>query len=124
MSPSSSTTSILPFAAVTADCGSRTVSGIHRFPLRLAQTGRALRPGKLDAKARPASRPAENLDTACMFLNDSVGHRKSQARALARALGCEKRIVNTVQVFRRDAVTRVHHVHLSPTIARGGLNFE
>jgi hypothetical protein len=39
-----------------------------------------------------------------MFLNNPVRDRKPQARALARGLGGEERIVDAVQMLRGDAV--------------------
>src|SRR5579872_4873868 len=124
MSPSSSTTRLLPFAAVAAACGSNTVSGIHRLPLRLLETGRGFRPGKLDVKARTASRTAKSFNTSSVLLNDSVTHRKPQARALARALGGEERIVNAVQILGGNAVAGVDHVHECSTFTGGRLHFQ
>ena len=49
----------------------------------------------------------EDFDRAAMLLNDTVCHRKPEAGAFARRLGGEERIVDAVQVLRRDAVPRV-----------------
>ena len=71
---------------------------------------RRLRPALAAARSmvetRAAGRPVGNFNGTVMLLNDTVGHRKAQARALARALGGEERIVDAVQMLGRDAAIR------------------
>src|SRR5690348_12136325 len=101
MSASSSTTRILPLGVVRVASSGAATSGIHRVPLRFARAGRDLGPRKLEVKTGSAARPAEDLDGAAMFLNDTVGDRKTQPGALARGFGGKERIVDAIQVLGR-----------------------
>src|ERR1700729_3856970 len=72
--------------------------------------GRAQR--KYDVETRAAARPVGNFDGAVVLLNDTVAHGKAEARALARGLGGEERIVDAVHVFGRDAAAGIGYFDL------------
>ena len=84
------------------DLRSGHLSGGYRLPCRAGDGQR-----KFHTERGAAAAPVGDFDRAAMLLNDTVGHRKSQAGAFARALGGEERIVDAVQILRRDAVAGV-----------------
>src|SRR5450432_3763267 len=93
--------------------------------------------GKLQLELGSLARLGVHADLACMLLNDSVGDGQAQARATRLALtrgvfGGEERVINPVDVLRRDAAAAVTDVDLHgitvdcgdaqrPTLARHGV---
>src|SRR5271166_1637150 len=80
------------------------VSGIDRLPHH----------GKFHRERRASAGLAVHANLPGVFLNDAVGHRKSQSSTTAMAglrrglvLGCEKWIVDAVNMFLRDTRARV-----------------
>src|SRR5712671_4503658 len=72
--------------------------------------------GKIQSKCRPASGMALHANLARMLLDDSVCDGKTQPSAAALAfagsrLGRKKRIVNALNVLRRNTRSRVGHPH-------------
>src|SRR5262249_12437374 len=68
--------------------------------------------GEFHDERRPAARRAVNPDFPRVFLNDSVGDGKSQARPAASArfrlaLSGEEGVINTMDVFLRDATSGI-----------------
>src|SRR5579884_4545372 len=68
-----------------------------------------------------------DMNFASVFVNDSVRHGKPKASApfsvLRCGLGCEKRIVNPMNVFLRDSGTRVGHNNMN-AVAVGGRDLQ
>src|SRR5664280_1472027 len=102
MSSSSSITSTLPLFWIASDGGAVISSGIHGLPRRSGYGE-----GKLDPEPGAAVAPVGDFDGTAMLLNDTVSHRKPEAGALARSLGGEERIVDAMDVLRRNALARV-----------------
>src|ERR1039458_1648107 len=112
MSASSSTTRMLPLVPLALAGELVISSGIHRDPCG----GAGYR--QLQTEAGAAIRPVDHFDRSAMLLNNTVGHRKAEARAFLRSLGGEKRIVDAVQVLGCDPMARIGHFHLhAPAVA-------
>src|SRR4051794_38338864 len=100
MSISSSMTRTLPLMELVGECGALISRGIYRLPC-----GAGCGEGEFQAERGASAAPVGNFDRAAMLLNDTVGHRKPQPRALARGLRGEKRVVNAMDILRRDPVS-------------------
>src|SRR6185312_495049 len=69
-----------------------------------------LRRWEFQPEARAGAGTALDFDDAVVFLDDAIGHRQSQARAFADALGREEGIVDPRDVIRRYALAGVGHL--------------
>src|SRR5262245_1056142 len=108
MAASSSTISTEPPVFVAAGCRVKTAaSDIDGLPYQ----------GEFKIEGGAPARLAIHSDLPCMLLDDPVSHRQSQARSsrLAfprRVLGGKERIVDLVDVFRRNAAAGIGHLDL------------
>src|SRR5947209_1963513 len=88
------------------------LGGIYRRPRRCLLCRGTLpsgSDGELQAERGAAAAPVGDFNGTTMLLNDTVGHRESQARAFARGLGGEEGIVDAVDMLGRDAGTAIGH---------------
>src|ERR1039458_9573899 len=118
MSASSWTTRMLPLESREVAWGTVISSGIHRGPRRCP------RRRQFQMESGAAARPVGNFYRAAMLLDDTVGHREAQPRAFARRLGGKERIVDAMQVLRRNPRTRIGHLRLHAQAFRPGAHFE
>src|SRR5580693_9562146 len=66
--------------------------------------------GKLYVETSAGSGPALHSDGAAVLTHDAVCHREAQAGSFLGTLGCEKWIVNSLQMFRRNALPAVSYL--------------
>src|SRR5215470_19630014 len=81
--------------------------------------------GKFKMKGGALARQAVHPYLPCVFLDNSVRHRQSQAGAARLAfarcvLGCKKWIVDTVDVLRRNAGSGVADTYIHTCTVRSG----
>src|SRR5690242_21366944 len=68
--------------------------------------------------------PGLSLDGPAVLPDNAVGDGKTETRPLPGALGSEKRIIDSAQMFGRDTVSGVDDIHFDAVFAPAGDNFE
>src|SRR5581483_3732596 len=124
MSDSSSTTSTLPLVSIAVEVGAVISRGGYWFSSRFG----FYRPGpherKVQTEARPSAAAVRDFYRSAVLLNNPVTHRQAQTRTLARRLGGEERIVDAVQVLRRNAGSRIRLLDFDRRFRRPCLHFQ
>src|SRR5260370_17470822 len=79
---------------------------------------------ELEVKGCAFARRGAHINLSGMFLDNSIAHRKAEARATAIGLGGEKRIEDAVDVLSSNASACIRDLDLDGSVSRRGADFD